>query len=261
MADNSFSHRPHEVSTMTAAHDVEALLIKLGAPNKLRIVRKYGGPSQPLLLSLARPWKRSFPMEGSPAGSLSCRHRACTGGSTSMALLAAVRAGQERSGNAWCAWVDPERTLYAPGVVAAGVDLVRMLVVNAARAELGRAAVKLVGAGAFEVKVVIDFDAAIPHAEKRTGGEPRKRRAWPPEVLVRKLSHLSRESSGATVLLLTDALRHRATPWPVTLRLEMTRPSRTELSVRVAKDRRGRSGVAKIIPFRPLMRSMLCIAG
>ena len=42
--------------------------------------------------------------------------------------LAAVRAGQARGRGAWCAWVDPEGTLHAPGVVAAGVELARMLV-------------------------------------------------------------------------------------------------------------------------------------
>jgi hypothetical protein len=72
-------------------------------------------------------------------------------------------------------------------------------------------------------------------------------------VLVRKLA-LAAESSEATVLLLTDATRKRAVSWPVALRLEITRPSRSELSIRIAKDRRGRVGVSQTIPFRPLMR-------
>jgi hypothetical protein len=72
-------------------------------------------------------------------------------------------------------------------------------------------------------------------------------------VLVRKLA-LAAEQGGTTVLLLTDATRKRAVPWPVALRLEMMRPSLRSLSVRIAKDRRGRVGIAKTIPFRPLMR-------
>jgi recombination protein RecA len=132
-----------------------------------------------------------------------------------------------------------------------------MLVVRPSRALLGRVAVKVVSAGAFEV-VVVDYDA-IPGTigegtsqgwERGAGG---KRKAWAPEVLVRKLA-LASESNRATVLLLTDATRPRAVPWPVALRLELTRPSRDELSVRVAKDRRGRIGVAKTIPFRPTTR-------
>jgi hypothetical protein len=125
-----------------------------------------------------------------------------------------------------------------------------MLVACPPRALLGRASVKVVGAGAFEV-VVVDFDAIsnLSAREARSG----KRKAWPEEVFVRKLA-LAAESSEATVLLLTDATRKRAVPWPVALRLEITRPSRSELSIRIAKDRRGRVGVSKTIPFRPLMR-------
>ena len=127
-----------------------------------------------------------------------------------------------------------------------------MLVVCPPRVELGRASVKLVGAGVFEV-VVVDFDAISSVRGKEARAGARKRKALPPEVLVRKLA-LAAEPSGTTVLLLTDATRARAVPWPVSLRLEVTRPSRRELSVRIAKDRLGRVGFAKTIPFRPLMR-------
>jgi hypothetical protein len=72
-----------------------------------------------------------------------------------------------------------------------------------------------------------------------------------PEVLVRKLA-LAAEPSGATVMLLTDSARPRTAPWPVALRLELSRPSRHELTVRVAKDRCGRSGLVKTVPFHPV---------
>jgi hypothetical protein len=176
------------------------------------------------------------------------------GGSTSVAL-AAVRAGQARDRSAWCAWLDPEGTLHAPGVVAAGVDLDRMLVVRPPRAQLARVAVKVVGAGAFEV-IVVDIDA-VPGASTlaATGTQAvKKRRTWAPEVLVRKLA-LSAEASGSTVLLLTDGARPRAIPWPVALRLELSRPNRSELVVRVAKDRRGRIGLVRTVPFVPVLRT------
>jgi hypothetical protein len=73
-------------------------------------------------------------------------------------------------------------------------------------------------------------------------------------VLVRKLA-LSAEASGSTVLLLTDGSRPRSIPWPVALRLELSRPTRSELVVRVAKDRRGRIGLVRTVPFLPVGRS------
>jgi hypothetical protein len=176
------------------------------------------------------------------------------GGSTSVAL-AAVRAGQARGRSAWCAWLDPEGTLHAPGVAASGVDLDRMLVVRPPRAQIARAAVRVVGAGAFEV-VVVDLDA-VPGATQAPSigmGTAKKKKTWAPEVLVRKLA-LSAESSGCTVLLLTDSTRPRAIQWPVALRLELSRPNRNDLVVRVAKDRRGRIGLVRTVPFVPVLAS------
>jgi hypothetical protein len=133
------------------------------------------------------------------------------------------------------------------------VDIARLLIVSPSRGLLGRAAVKVVSAGAFEV-VVVDYDAIPGACEKRSRAEGGKRKAWAPEVLVRKLA-LASETYPATVLLLTDATRPRSVPWPVALRLELARPNRNELSVRVAKDRRGRCGMVRTVPFRPTMRA------
>jgi recombination protein RecA len=173
-----------------------------------------------------------LPDGGLPRGVIELAAPHARGGATSVAL-AAVRAGQARGKGAWCAWIDPEGTLHAPGVVAAGVELARMLVVRAPRAGVARAALKAVASGAFEV-VVIDVDSQV--------------RA---EVLVRKLA-LAAEPSGTTVLLLTDSTRPRSAPWPVTLRLELSRPDVRTLSVLVAKDRRGRVHPARTLPFRPV---------
>jgi recombination protein RecA len=252
---------------MAAAHDIEAFLAKLGdkAGFELReSLRAQGDGAGKLRLApshasgaLALSWPGLgdlLPDGGLPRGVVELAAPRALGGSTSVAL-AAVRAGQGRASGAWCAWLDPEGTLHAPGVVAAGVDLDRMLVVRPPRAQLARVAVRVVGAGAFEV-VVVDYDA-VPGASLAVEAETRaakKRRTWAPEVLVRKLA-LSAESSGSTVLLLTDGSRPRSIPWPVALRLELSRPTRSELVVRVAKDRRGRIGLVRTVPFLPVSRS------
>jgi recombination protein RecA len=238
---------------MSPAHDVALLLERLGVSRRVRLACEPATEGLPVL-ELAWPGMESaLPDRGLPRGvvELACPH--ALGGATSVAL-AAVRGGQARSRSAWCAWIDPEGTLHAPGVVVAGVDLKRMLVVHPPRAQLGRIALKVVSSGAFEV-VVVDIDA-IPGSSRPSEGERRPRaKAWAPEVFVRKLA-LAAEPSGATVLLLTDSARPRSTPWPVALRLELERPQRRELVVRVGKDRRGRIGVVKTIPFQPLTRSV-----
>lgn len=263
---------------MSAAHDVEALLqsLRRGTDARCRIDSTGGAARAAAILEISWPGLADLlPDGGVPRGVVELAAPRALGGSTSLAL-AAVRAGQARGEDTWCAWIDPEGTLHAPGVVAAGVDLSRMLVVRPPRRQLGRVAVKMMGAGAFEV-VVIDFDAvpgaspspfSAPPFSTRTGrptdasgspgrardpGESResRKKSWAPEVLVRKLA-LSAESSGTTVLLLTDSTRPRATPWPVALRLELSRPNRDDLVVRVAKDRRGRIGMVKTVPFLPV---------
>jgi recombination protein RecA len=230
---------------VAAAQDIQAFLERLGA--KGANVRENAG------LPLSWPGLDALlPDGGLPRGVVELAAPRALGGSTSVAL-AAVRSGQERGRSTWCAWLDPEGTLHAPGVAAAGVDLDRLLVVRPPRSQIARAAVKVVGAGAFEV-VVVDIDA-VPGASSAPDTVPsKKRKTWAPEVLVRKLA-LSAESSGSTVLLLTDSTRPRAIPWPVALRLELSRPNRSEIVVRVAKDRRGRIGLVRTLPFVPVLAS------
>ncbi len=241
---------------MAAVEDVEALLEMLGS--KLRLAKETEGP-----LPLSLDWPElaaALPDGGLPRGVVELAAPRSLGGATSLAL-AAVRAGQQKSEHAWCAWIDPEDTLHAPGVVAAGVDLARLLVVRPPRALLGKVAVKLVGSGAFEV-VAVDVDA-VPGARAPAGrarggkareGRAREGRGWAPELLVRKLA-LAAEPNGTTVLLLTDALLPRAVQWPVALRLELSRPDAHSVEVRIAKDRRGRTGPTKTVPFLPLTRA------
>jgi recombination protein RecA len=217
---------------MAAVEDVEALLEKLGS--KLRLAKETEGP-----LPLPLDWPElaaALPDGGLPRGVVELAAPRSLGGATSLAL-AAVRAGQQKSEHAWCAWIDPEDTLHAPGVVAAGVDLARLLVVRPPRSLLGK-----------------DVDA-VPGARARAGrARAREGKGWAPELLVRKLA-LAAEPTGSTVLLLTDALLPRAAQWPVALRLELSRPDANSIAVRIAKDRRGRIGPTKTVPFLPLARA------
>jgi len=233
---------------MSAAHDVEALLARLGS--KLRIAR-IPDHDAPRVLALSWPEIEAvLPDGGLPRGVVELTAPRALGGSTSVAL-AAVSVAHAREKDAWCAWIDPEGTLYAPGLIAAGVDLARLLVVRSPRAELGRVAVKVVASGAFDV-VVIDHDPLPGAPVFRPRRAKERGRGLAPEVLVRKLA-LAAEPSGTTVLLLTDASRPRAVPWPVALRLELWRPDARSLAVRVGKDKRGRVGLAKTVPFRPVV--------
>src|ERR1700722_3089150 len=189
---------------MSAAHDVEAFLARVGARagadpradlrESLRADLQAKGHGGKLWQAppheygaLALPWPGLgdlLPDGGLPRGVVELAAPRALGGSTSVAL-AAVRSGQARARSAWCAWIDPEGTLHAPGVVAAGVDLDRLLVVRAPRAQLARVAVKVVGAGAFEV-VVVDCDAVpgagVAGGAAVTGPGAKKRKTWAPEV-------------------------------------------------------------------------------
>ena len=180
------------------------------------------------------------------------------GGATSFAM-ATVRAAQARDARAWCAWLDPEGTLYGPGLARAGIDLARLLIVRAPREELARFAVKVAASCAFDV-IVVDMDAHRSPAVTQRRSRARKpqdgRSPLPAgagqhlavERIVRKLAILA-EEGGATILLLTDASAPRAVAWPVALRIELSRQTSSELTLRVAKERRGRLGLAKTIPF------------
>lgn len=216
-----------------------------------RMLRLAGEGEDDLPLNLAWPSLSDILPDGFPRGVVELASHGLLGGATSVAL-AAVRAGQARAPTAWSAWIDPEATLHAPGVFAAGVDPARMLVVRPSRPELARVTVKVVASGAFEV-VVVDYDAVagtMPETSPSGGSVPSIRS---PEVFVRKLA-LAAEPSGMTVLLLSDSSRPRAAMWPVALRLELSRPTRHDLSIRIAKDRRGRVGLAKTVPFQPVAR-------
>ncbi len=233
-----------------AAARLDALLQQLGS----RIAQaetldgQVLGENAPLVLG----WPEldaALPDGGLPRGVVELTCPRALGGATSIALCA-VRAAHARDARAWCAWIDPEGTLHAPGMAMAGVDLARLLVVRSPRADLGRISVKVAAARAFDV-IVIDMDAIhgappLPRASPKKRGPGRA--AVLPEVLVRKLALLAIEG-GARILLLTDANAKRGAPWPVALRLELSRTP-DALALRVAKERRGRVGLVKTVPLR-----------
>ncbi len=168
---------------------------------------------------------------------------------TSIALAACASAqaeararGAKDTAGAWCAFIDPSATLFAPGVAASGVDLHRLLVVRPPLDELARVAVRVASSRAFAV-VVVDT-AAVPGA---LGGAPPVRLdRW--STVVRRLA-LAVEGSDCSVLLLTDRQASRAMPLPVAMRLELERPAEERITVRVAKDRRGRVAPPVSIPI------------
>jgi recA bacterial DNA recombination protein len=177
---------------------------------------------------------------------------------TSLALSACASAqaearmrGAGATEGAWCAWVDPSGSLFAPAVARVGVDLVRLLVVRPPPEALAKVAVRMAMSRAFSVLVIdtvgVPGAFAVSADRRARGGRgeqgaPAMGRAedlgrW--VNVVRKLA-LSLEGSDGTILLLTDRQAARPMPLPVAMRLELERLAEDRLTLRVAKDRRGR---------------------
>ncbi len=196
-----------------------------------------------------------LPDRGIPRGAVV--ELAVSGGvslATSLALAACRTAQKEATlcgGEVpWCAFVDPSATLYAPGVVAAGVKLDRLLVVRPSMEALERTAIRLVGSHAFSIVVVDTMGVPGSGLSVALG-------AWP--RVIRRLTLLAEESSGC-VLLVTDGEVRRPLPLPVAMRLELARPSQDRLWVRVAKDHRGRVTVPRLVTWARPRAKPLSIA-
>lgn len=137
----------------------------------------------------------------------------------------------------WCAFLDPSSSLYAPGVIAAGVNPERLLVVRPPVEAVARTALRLAKSPAFELLVV---DAVgVPGSGTLVPIE-----TWP--RLVRRLA-MEVQNTERTIILLTDLSAPRALPLPVAQRIELTRPALDRMTLRVAKDRRGH-----VTPPRPV---------
>ncbi len=156
---------------------------------------------------------------------------------TSFALSACVAAQREahRFGStALCAWFDPTRSLYGPGVRARGIDLARFFVVTPSLELLPRAAVRVTESRAFSL-VVVDV-TSLPSLDR-----------FP--TIVRRLA-LATNGTTCSVLLLTDLEARRSMPLPTSARLELSRMQSDAITLRVAKDRHGRIAAAASVPWR-----------
>jgi recombination protein RecA len=173
---------------------------------------------------------------------------------TSVSLLA-CRAAQDEAvkrGGAvpFCAFVDPAATLHGPGVSGLGVRLERLLVVRPPLEAIGRTAIRLAESQAFAVVVVDTLSVPGAPLEVSLGTWPR---------IVRRLS-IAAEESGACIVILTDGDARRPLPLPVGMRVELARPAADRLSVRVAKERRGRVGAPRTLQWSSARAKALGIA-
>lgn len=143
--------------------------------------------------------------------------------STSLALAVCAAAQRRGSQDAWCAFVDPTRSLHGAGVEACGVDLRRMLLVRPPLDALGRVAHRLAQSHLFSV-VVVDTCGVPGSAGLDALG------SW--VALSRRLASAS-EGTPGLVLLLTSRELSRTLPLPVAERIELTqeRPGRLLLRV------------------------------
>ncbi|UQA55817.1 recombinase A [Polyangium aurulentum] len=195
------------------------------------------GRAKALPLGL-RPVDETLPEGGLPRGAvveISAPQGLARSTTLALSLCASAQAearmrGESDTQGAFCAWLDPTSTLFAPAVARAGVDLGRLLVVRPNPEDLARVAVRVASSHAFAV-VVVDT-AGIPGSR----GEGRLDR-W--VNVVRRLA-LAVEGSDTTLLLLTDAAASRAMPLPTAMRIELERLAEDRIGLRVAKDRRGR---------------------
>jgi len=202
------------------------------------------GRAKALPLGL-RSVDESLPEGGLPRGAVvefSAPQGLARSTSLALSLCASAQAearlrGESDTRGAWCAFIDPTSSLFAPAVARAGVDLARLLVVRPNLEDLSRVAVRVAQSQAFSV-VIVDT-AGVPGKRAETRLD-----RW--VNVVRRLA-LAVEGSDTTVLLLTDAAASRAMPLPTAMRIELERLSEDKLGLRVAKDRRGRVTGAQAI--------------
>ncbi len=142
--------------------------------------------------------------------------------------LSLCAAGQQGNRD-WMAWVDPSDSLFAPSMVAAGVDLSRLLVVRPTDKVVARTAVRLATSRLFRV-IVIDR-SGLP------GASVMSRARW--STVVRRLA-LAAESSETTIVIVSSTERAHRDLLPTAMRVELTRPDSNHLRLHVTKDRRGR---------------------
>jgi cell division inhibitor SulA/protein ImuA len=136
---------------------------------------------------------------------------------------------------AWCAFLDPDRTLFGPAVQASGVRLERLLVLRPPRHLLVSTAVRVASSRLFSV-IVADI-ASVPGAASKEEHRSESMQIW--WKAARRLA-LAVENTNTTVFLLTKSEAHRPSHLPVAMRLELENSGIDGLVVRVAKEKHGR---------------------
>jgi hypothetical protein len=191
----------------------------------------------------APPWlARALPDGGFPIGITELSALRALGGAT--LIISQVIALKQRSDEeVSCAWLDPEGTLHAPGLLQQGVELTRLLVVQPPRERLQAIAVRVARSGAVAV-LAIDFHPVGGKSAPVPVRGPKEER-W-----VRRLQ-LACEEGGTAALLVTDA-RARAPGsghLPVALKLSLAHVAPQRLVVTVEKERTGRVGQSTEVEF------------
>jgi recombination protein RecA len=201
-------------------------------------------------LQVAPPLASALPDGGFPQGSVVELASPANLGHGLGIALAACAASQEasvRSGRemVWCAFLDPDRTLFGPAVQASGVCLDRLLVLRPPRQLLAKIAVKVALSRIFSV-IVVDV-AAVPGVSP-SKAQPRSESmdAW--AKVTRRLS-LAVEKTPATVFLLTRSEAQRTTALPAAMRVELENAAPDSLVVRVAKEKFGRVTIPRKVAW------------
>jgi cell division inhibitor SulA/protein ImuA len=192
--------------------------------------------------------ERSLPGGGLPQGqvvelalgsSSSLGTRLCFG-----AIREAQRHAAVQGGEAWAAFVDPDKSLYAPAIVQAGIELERLLVVQPGPRDISRVVIQLVEARAFAVVVVDLFHVRREYST----------REW--SRAVRRMA-LATENTKAVVVLLTNAAREAGalSGLPVGMRVCLHRQAMGSVSVAITKDKQGRIRDAESVRFSAVQPS------
>jgi hypothetical protein len=206
-------------------------------------------------LPMALPLSSVLPEGGFPRGSVvELASPANLGRSVSVAL-AACAAAQKTSFEqgrpmAWCAFLDPDQTLFGPAVQASGVCLERLLVLRPPRHLLARVAVRVALSGIFSV-IAVDV-AGVPGSSSKASRGVESMQSW--SKVTRRLA-LAIEKTRTTLFLLTQADDARTSALPAAMRVELENESPESLFVRIAKEKFGRvSNSRRIVWTRPVAR-------
>ncbi len=182
----------------------------------------------------APPWlAEALPDGGFPVGVTELSAPRALGGST-LITSQAIALAQRSSDDLHCAWVDPEGSLHAPGLLQQGVDLSRLIVVRPPREKLKAICVRIARSGAVAL-LAADFHPVGARVALEKRREPDDR--W-----VRRLQ-LACEEGGTCALLLSDARVKQPAVLPVALKLSLAHQSPKRLAVTVVKEKSGRSGM------------------